>query len=290
MVLSDKRATMSTPHYFLLFPALLLVAHGVILLAIISFNSRADGFPVHPTALGVYGLTLITIFIYWLLTAVLPEKSPCPRFICDKYLLAVVVPIFASLMLVAAMWMTPWLGGARFAPYNPGDADMVYFFNLLVLCLVCVLGIHYQSRFLLIIGWAFQVSVYVVTHSILHWVRYPDAGIVTGILGIRPSTFLVILGGYFLAFSILCKQKRRMQMPRNWQFAAIITNLVAGWMAFIVMLQWPQNGSLLGWYAETARVPTHAWNWLYPCAQTLIITAMLLPVLVSIAVYIKRRE
>ncbi len=290
MVLTDKRSQVFISNYFLIFSALLLAAHGVILLAIVSFNSRADGFPAHPTALGVYGLTLLTTIIYWLSTAVFPEKVKWPRSVDDKYLLAVVIPVFVSLMLVAAMWMTPWLGGARFAPYDPGDADVVSFFNLVVLCVVCVLGINYRSRLLLIVGWAFQVSVYVVTHSILHWIRYPDAGFLTGILGIRPSTFLFILGGYFLAITILHKQKRRMRMPLDWQFATIVTNLFAGWMAFTILLQWPQNGTLLGWHSEVTKVPVYAWNWLYPFAQTLIIMAMLLPIFVSIAIYLKRRE
>lgn len=290
MILTRKETNVNLSNPFLLLPALLLAAHVVILLAVLSFGTRASGYPMHPIGLSIYAVFLSLMIVFWLLVAFWPQKVRWPQQSADKLLLVIMTPAFTSLILVASLWMTPWLGGARFAPYDPGDADIVQAFNLVVVCLICLVGVIYRSRVLLILGLCLQVSVYLITHSLIHWVRFPEAGFATGILGIRESTFLGIVGGYTVALLALHWRQRRVALPPYWQFAVIVTNLVAGWMMTITVLQWPQNGDVLGWHSANTVVPIDAWNWLFTLAQVVIITAMVLPIVVSIFTFWKQRS
>ena len=286
MILIRKETKVNISNPFLLLPALLLAAHAIILLAILSFGTRANGYPMHPVALGIYAAFLTLMVIFWLLVAFWPQKVRWPQQSADKLLLVIMTPAFASLMLLASVWM---LDG-RFAPYDPGDSDLVWFFMLLMLGLICLTGVIYGSRSLVLIGLIFQLCIYILTHSLLNWIRYPSGDFLSGILGVRESTFFWIVGGYTGAFVALHWRQQRIALPPHWQFAVIVTNLVAGWMMTITLRQWPQNGDVLGWRSANTVVPIDGWNWLLPLAQGVIISAMILPLVISIFTMWKRRS
>jgi hypothetical protein len=258
----------------LIFPALLLMAQAAIVLAILSFGVRTGGYPIPPVGLSLSAASVLISaaylsYIYFF----------SPSFKPLQELTALFAPAVASLMLAAALWMTPWMSGAPYAPFKPGAADTVLFWNVLFLFLSGIIGVAYQSRKFLILCLAFQLSLYVSSYSLLHWALYPYLNIVEGILGIRPMTFIIIVGGYTLAILVLPWRKRHIEFRPNWKFAAIITNLIGGWIAYVMLASFPQNGSYLGWQSVPLTVPEDAWNWSFTAAQTLIIIAMIAPLI-----------
>lgn len=279
MITTHAQSRFRIPYPFLIFPALLIVAHGCIALAIVSFGMRAKGYPIAPIALGIYAVAIFVGFSYFLVAVFFPHKTNLPRHSTNRLLSAIVIPAFLSLVLAASLWMTAWLDGGRYAPWDVGDADVVMFYNLALLFLIIMLGIVYRSRTLLNIGLAIQLGIYLMTYSLPNWIRYPDAGVATGLFGTRPSIIFLVLGSYIVAMSILHQRKHPLSLPVEWQFAVITNNLVAGGMAYMLLTWFPQNGMLLGWRSETTIVPLDGWNWLYVLAEFLVKAGMVAPIL-----------
>ncbi len=268
---------------FLVFPALLLTAQTAIIFAILSFGVRTGGHPIPPVGLGLSATSILIsaaylAYIYFL----------SPGFKPLQELTALFSPAVVSLMLAAALWMTPWMGGAPYAPFKPGAADTVLFWNLLFLLLGGVIGVAYHSWKFLLLCLLFQLSLYVNSYSLLHWSLYPYLNIVEAILGIRPMTFLMIVGGYTLAILVLPWRKRHIKFRPNWAFAAITTNLTGGWMAYALLAALPQNGEYLGWQSVPLTVPEGAWNWSFTAAQMLIFVAMIAPALGTLIIMARR--
>lgn len=263
MITTHAQSRFRIPYPFLIFPVLLIVAHGCIALAIVSFGMRAKGYPIAPIALGIYAVAIFVGFSYFLVAAFFPHKTNLPRHSTNRLLLAIVIPAFLSLVLAASLWMTAWLDGGRYAPWDVGDADGVMFYNLILLFLIIMLGIVYRSRMLLNIGLAIQLGIYLMSR------------VTTGL----PVTIFLISGSYLMAMSVLHQRKHPLSLPAQWQFAVITSNLVAGGMAYMLLTWFPQNGMLLGWRSETTIVPLDGWNWLYVLAEFLIKAGMVAPVL-----------
>ncbi len=289
MIVAHNQTRFTLLYPFLLLPALLLVAHALISVAIISFAIKANGYPIPPVGLTAYTMTILLTFAYLLTVAFWPHKVTRPHHLADKLLLAILSPALVSLILAATLWIMPWLGEAEYAPYDSGDADVVLFFNLIVIALLIVVTVGYRSQTLLNVGFAVLFMLYFFTHTFPHWLRFPEIGLLAGILGIRPSTFLLILGAYLGATAVLSWRKQRVALPPHWQAAIILSNLAAGWMAYVLLSWFPKNGTTLGWRSATTIVPTDAWGTAYTFAQALIIVAMIAPILISgISIAIRR--
>ena len=127
---------------------------------------------------------------------------------------------------------------------------------------------------------ALQLSIYVGSFSLPHWYRYRQSiNLIEGVLGVRPETFLWIVGGYILARFVTERIKYRFDVPSDGRFASIAVNLAAGWVLYALLDWFPPNGSYLGWQSVPLTVPQDAWNWSFTAAQTLIIIAMIAPLI-----------
>jgi len=283
MVNTSVKLNVNRSKSILIFPALLLMAQAAIVLAILSFGGRTGGYTIPPVGLGLATASVLIsaaylAYIYFL----------SPGFKPLQELTALFAPAVVSLMLAAALWMTPWMGGAPYAPFKPGAADTVLFWNLLFLLLGSIIGVAYHSRKFIILCLAFQLSLYVSSYSLLHWSLYPYLNIVEAVLGIRPMTFLMIVGGYTLAILVLPWRKRHIGFRPSWKFATISTNLMGGWIAYVMLASFPQNGEYLGWQSVPLTVPEGAWNWSFTAVQTLIIIAMIAPLIGTLIIMTRR--
>jgi hypothetical protein len=129
-------------------PMLLLLAHVVNAFSLLLFGWRVGSYPLHTGGLGMYlTAVLLSIVCYGLWFARFPKSSTI-----TATLLVLSLPAFASLMLRAGLWMTPWLGGAAYAPWDPGDMDIVTAFNLFFAVLWSVVAVIYSSYRYLLVG------------------------------------------------------------------------------------------------------------------------------------------
>lgn len=265
------------------FPILLLVAQASIIFAILSFGSRTGGHPLSPTGLILGGISIFISGVYFLYRYFyLPDLKP------TQTVAILFIPAMVSLILAAAMWMTPWMSGAPYAPFKPGAADTVLFWNLLFVILSSIIGVVYQSRNFLIGCLIFQSALYMGTYSFLHWHLFPYLNFAEGILGPRPETLIIIVGGYIFALFILPWRKKMIKFQPSWKFVTISTNLVGGWIAYVMLTSLPQNGDYLGWQSVPLTVPENAWNWSFTFSQIMIAIAMVAPI--AVVLFIKGRN
>ena len=148
---------------------LLLLAHVTAVLSLLLFGSRAGDYPIHPIGLGVY-LTAAVLAVIGL--AIGLARFPAPTRLTTKLLLFS-LPVFVSLTFRAALWMTPWLGGAPYAPWDTGDGDILFFFNLFFAGLWSVVAVLYGSYAYLFTaagGWVLAITM----------AGFPDNGMVLG--------------------------------------------------------------------------------------------------------------
>ena len=250
---------------------LLLLAHVMSALSLLFFGFRTGGYPVHPVGVGMY-LTAVTLTTFTYAIWAPPGKK---RRNLTAVLLLLSLPAFLSLVLQAGLWLTPWLGGALYAPWDPGDKDRVIFFSLLFTVLWSLVAVFYGSyRYLLIAGLA-QFFLYFACHALPHWLRYPAASI----FGIQPDFPLILVGIFSLA-AVAIKLRNRLVGTRLLSLwpAVLLVTAVGGWVLFVTIAQFPGNGAELGWTATlttpAVQVPANAWNWLRPAGGYLAIVAM----------------
>lgn len=234
---------------------LLALAHILTVYAFLAFGVRAGGYPVHWAGLSIYFVLIVALSI-----ALVMNLLKHPPSYTEADLLVLVEPAYASLVLQAALW----LGGAPYAPYDPGDADIVMFSNLLfaVTFALCAL-VAGSFRYLAVSG-LIQTIVYFSAYALPHYWRYPTANI----LGARPEIFIAIIGVYILA-GLAFTRRNKMNLPAlpGLPFAISLVTLV-GAMVLLGTLNWlPQNGAYLGYNSVT--VPLNAWDWSLSLAQGL---------------------
>ncbi|MGH2522665.1 MAG: hypothetical protein ACRDH2_09210, partial [Anaerolineales bacterium] len=145
-----------------LFPsALLTAAHVITSIALLTFRVRTNGLPLHPIGLIIY-LTA-TALSFLALAYLFHQTEPAQSGTVS--LLLISMPALSSLFFQAALWMTPWLGGAAYAPYDPGDADLVWFFSVFFAIIFAVVAVLYGSVGYLLAACATQLVIYFSTHA-----------------------------------------------------------------------------------------------------------------------------
>jgi len=194
-------------------------------------------------------------------------------------LLVLVGPAYASLVLQATLWVTPWLGGAPYAPYDPGDAGIVMFMNALFALAFSISALVLGSFRYLMINGAIQLLIYFCAHALPHYFRYPAADI----LGLRPSVVVLIVGIYALS-AVVFTWRRKMAFsyyPSLWFGIGIVIVVGAG-ILWSTLNGLPANGAYLGYINSATTVPLNAWDWSRAIAQVTaaltIVTAFVLGV------------
>ncbi|MBI3242856.1 MAG: hypothetical protein HYZ49_11235 [Chloroflexi bacterium] len=251
-----------------------IFAHVAAGLALLNFGARASGYPIHPLGLMIY-FAVVALSLPVLVIQFRYTPSSQSAFVS---LLLASVPALASLVLRATLWMTPWLGGAPYAPYDPGDPDIVMFYSLFFALAFSAIAIVYGSVGYLLVAWAAQTALYFGTHAFPQWAGYSDANI----LGVRPSIFIGIVGIYAFSAALLFLRNWlfRQGKPNLW-IASATVNLAGAWV-FHDTLKWlPNNGAHLGYISNTTFVPEYAWDWSRPIAQSLALIAIIISISIT---------
>lgn len=261
------------PSLMLLPPGLLAAAHLMTFIAIFSFETRTGGYPLHPAGLILYGVVTV-LTVIGLAVQACRAKSVSPD---TASLLLISAPALVSLVFRAGLWMTPFLGGAPYAPYDPGDSDIVLIFNLLFATLFSIVAVVYGSFIYLAVTCAVETALYLGTHAVPHRVLYPGAHI----LGVRPSTFISFFGIYAVGTVLLLMRiglSKRQGKHGLW-LAATLTGLAGAWVLYGTLVWLPRNGAYLGYVDASVYVPDGAWDWTRLTAQGMAVMAMAAAVL-----------
>ncbi|TET53038.1 MAG: hypothetical protein E3J64_04210 [Anaerolineales bacterium] len=256
--------------------ALLLLAHLTTLFAILSFGGRAGGYPRHVAGLITYGLAAVIVagLLGLELRRILRSADATPG------MLVLTAPAIVSLVLVGGLWMTPWVGGAAYPPYDPSDSDIILLFGLLFAAPSCAIAVIYGSYRYLIIACAIHAAVYWGTYSIPAYLRYPEAGLLAAMAGDKFAPLLAAYAlGALLVLLRLALSGRRTKAPL-W-IGATLACLAGAWGLHWILRWLPENGDYLGYIALGHFVPEQGWDWTRTAAQGLAMTTMVAAVLTA---------
>lgn len=256
-------------------PAMLWSVHAIAVVALFGFGWRVGNLPISPTGLDLY-LAATSIFgLIFLIGASRAKRT----WSLTRVLLLLSIPAFISLVLNAILWMTPWLGNAPYAPWDPGDGDTVAFLNLIFAFLWIGVAILYGLHRYLLTGGIAQIAVYIMTQQLPFWSLLPVA-----LIGL-----LVFGGGLVSARKRVAPEFQ----PSLW-VAVLMLTAVGSFTFFIAWSQLPENGMVLGWtetLTQPARqVPDNAWNWTRPAAQALLYLAVAAVPLSGMAQWLTARK
>ncbi|GBD09573.1 hypothetical protein HRbin22_01830 [Candidatus Thermoflexus japonica] len=113
---------------------LVLLAHGLAVLSLLAFRLRADGWVLHPIAVFFYLTVLLSASIPWLIG---PQGIERP--------FRLILPPLLTLALLEAWSATAWLGGARYAPYDPGEqGELALLLHRVTAALIATLAALYR--------------------------------------------------------------------------------------------------------------------------------------------------
>ncbi len=291
MIMPDRFSRASA----LISPLILTLAHLAAAVALLGFGLRAGGYPFHPRALWLYwaAAPLALATIVWL-----AQRSLRSRPLGTLDLLLACAPALASLALVGTLWLSPWLGGAPYAPWDMQDYDAVSIFSQLPALAFVVIAVVYGSPGFLLAAGGAQLLVYFSTHALQNWSRWPGADL----LGVNPYIALQLFSIYAVGLAAALLRRRllpRLQ-PGLW-LAAATAGLLGGFLLFSILSALPDNGAYLGYLATVPGtdalghltevpggdprylVPANAWDWFRPAALALaglaIVSAVCLPLL-----------
>lgn len=251
--------------------ALLWVAHVMTDIALLFFGWRVGDLPLNPVGLAVYLTTTVTLGIIFLVGA----KRAKPEWPLTSLLLLLSIPTFISLALSAALWLTGWLGNAPYVSWKQGDTDTVIFLSLLFLFSWIAISILYGSYGYLLVGGMMQIAVYFAAHALPHWSRFPQVSL----LGVQPGFSIqligwLVLGGFFVAL----RKRVAPDFESTLWVAVVVLTAVGSFTLFIALSQFPESGMVLGWTGTPTtpprQIPSHAWNWTRPVAQSLTLLAV----------------
>ncbi|RLC70001.1 MAG: hypothetical protein DRI81_19700 [Chloroflexi bacterium] len=255
----------------LLGPGLLVTAHLVTIMALLSFGVRAGGYPLHPSGVLAYGIAT-TLSLFGLMIQFRQAEPAYPR-----SLFLVSAPALVSLLF--------WIGlGGTYAPYDPHDSDLVWFYYLLFSILFSSVAVLYGSFLYWGIACITQAALYFCTYALPDYLMYPSAGL----LGPQPSIFAAMIGVYIAgALLVFLRGKVAGQQKPGLWLAAVLTSVVGGWFLHRMLTWLPANGAYLGYIAANTYVPDQAWDWTRTAAEftaAATIVAALFGVLVQVLV------
>ena len=252
----------------LLGPGLLVAAHLVTTMALLSFGVRAGGYPLHPIGVLVYGIaTALSLF-----GLVIQFHQAGPAY--PRSLFLVSAPALVSFLF--------WIGlGGTYAPYDPHDPDLVWFYYLLFSILLSSVAVLYGSFLYWGTAYITQAALYLCTYALPDYLKYPAAGL----LGPQPSIFAAMTGIYIAgALLVFLRGKVAGQQKPGLLLAAVLTSVVGGWFLHKMLTWLPANGAYLGYIAANTYVPDQGWDWTRTAAEftaAVAVVAALFSVLVQ---------
>lgn len=254
-------------------PAFLLsLAHAAAVLALLFFVGRVQDYPMHLVGIAFYTATCALTVIGVLVGTFRTWRGRTG--IIEWMLFS--LPAWASLALCAGMWSTPLLGGATYAPYDPGERDLGWLFNLVFATLFSLVALFYSSWRYLGAFFALHIALYLVTDLIPTLIRYPPDRFWSWIqrAGISPALGLsAIYGMGVLLIALRRRFKPHWSIPGLW-IPTTLTGSIGAAMLHWLMRWFPHNGDQLGYIGLNTIVPDNAWNWLRPAAEMLaLVTA-----------------
>lgn len=264
-------------------PGLLVAAHLVTIVALLSFGVRAGGYPLHPIGVVAYGIaTALSLF-----GLIIQFRQAKPAYPHSLFLIS--APALVSFLF----WVS--LGGS-YAPYNPHDSDIVWFYYLFFSILFSSVAVLYSSFLYGGVACITQVALYFCTYALPDYLKYPSddllAGLLGGLLGPQPFILATTIGVYIVGALLVFRRGNvaGQQKPELW-LAAVLTSVAGGWFLHRMLTWLPANGTHLGY--TDSYVPDQAWDWTRTTAEltaTATIVAMLFGVLVQVLVSIRRTQ
>jgi len=248
------------PSLVLLPTALLTAAHLMTVVALLSFGTRAGGYPLHATGLIVYVVaTALTIVGLAVRACQIEAMHPT---LLD-------LPVVSAPVLVGLLF---WAGlGGSYGPYDPHDSDLVSFFSLSFAAIFSVVAVTYGSFSYLGIACIVQLALYFGTYALPDYLHYPSAGI----LGAWPWILGTLMGVYIAGVALLFLRTASIgrRKPGLW-VAAMLTGLAGAWFLHRMLMWLPSNGAYLGYISAETFVPEQAWDWTRAAAQVMAIMAI----------------
>lgn len=258
-------------------PAFLLtLAHTAAVLALLSFVGRVQDYPMHPVGIAFYTATCALTVTGVLIGTFCIQRGKTGM---TEWMLFS-LPAWASLVLCAGMWSTPLLGGATYAPYDPGDLDLVWLFNLVFATLFSLVALFYSSWRYLGAFFALHIALYLAMDLVPTLIRYPPDRFGSWIqqASISPASISPALGlSAIYGLGALLIALRRSVKP-HWPTPGLWASTTLTGFISAAMLHWlirwfPRNGDQLGYIGLNTIVPDNAWNWLRPAAEALALVA-----------------
>ncbi len=267
-------------------PALLLtLAHTVAVLALLSFVGRVQDYPIHPVGIAFYTATCALTITGILIGTFRIQRGKTG--VTEWVLFS--LPAWASLTLYAGMWSTPWFGGAKYAAYDLGELDLIWFFNLIFAIFFAIPAILYSSQLVLGIFSVLHIGLYLATHLVPMLIYYPLHLLWDLLMEIArsPAIGLIVIYGVS-ALLIALRQRFKPQWPRPGVWAVTtLTGFMGAWRLYRLMRWFPRNGDQLAYVTWDTFVPGNAWNWLRPAAETLALVAAGIALLVGLVYLIR---
>lgn len=248
-------------------PGLLVVAHIVTVVAVLSFGHRAGAYPLHPVGIVLCGmLALLAALGLFLQSRQIGASHFQPLFWLS-------LPALVSFLF--------WIGlDGPFAPYDPRDSDLMWFSYLTFAFLFSLIAVIYRSFAYLIAMGAIQVVLYLCTSTLPAYVHYYPA---VGVLGEHPEILTAFVVVYFVGALLLLLRKRIAggAVPGLW-LAAVLSSGVGGAFLYKMLIWLPTNGAYVGWVSANTYVPDLAWNWIRAAAELAAVVTVVVAVLSGI--------
>lgn len=260
----------------LLAPGLLAIAHGMTLIAFVSFDVRVGNAPLHPVGLIAYATATV-------------ETLAATGWLAHSYSSLRAAPgVFPLLALSPSAWASFifWVGlGGPYAPYDAHDSDLVRLWHLSLAILFTLVAVVYGSLSYLAVTGTAQFAVYFVTYALPNYIHYPASGL----LGPQPSIFMM-MSGIYLTGTILIFLRARIvgrRTPRLW-VASMLISFVSAFLLYAMLTWLPYNGAYVGYARTGSYVPVDGWDWTRSAAERLVIAALAAGFLTAPLVIIQR--
>lgn len=253
-------------------PGLLAAAHIVTVVAVLSFGHRAGAYPLHLVGLVLYGAVALLASLGLFLQS---RQIGASHF---QPLIWLSLPALVSFLF--------WIGlDGPFAPYDPHDSDLMWFYYLTFALLFALIAVVYRSFAYLIAACMTQIVVYLCTSALPAHAHYPAVGV----LGEHPEILAAFMAVYFVGGLLLRWRKRNGGgfVPGLWLAAVLSSGVGAAFLSR--MLFWlPVNGAYLGWVSANTYVPDLAWNWTRTAAELAAATTVCVAVLSGIGLLLQQ--
>jgi hypothetical protein len=142
------------------------------------------------------------------------------------------------------LWSTNLFGGAVYAPYDPGESDLVQLGNLVFAFLFVIVALLYPSRRYLGVFFALHMCVYLATYLVPILVNFPPDSLWFQILALlyvlSGNGLVVVYGAGVLLIALRDRFMPRWGRPGLW-VPATLTGFVGAGVLYWVINWFPRN-------------------------------------------------